>query len=97
MRTQHKTAVRPEPFVWTPSALSARLEAERALDDMPRRHWGISAEASSNLARIVAQVEQRILPQEAATEELRELAGRLVTHQRVQQVIRRGSEPTPGD
>ena len=58
------------PSVLTPTALKARLEAQHALRALPRHLGGIAAAARSTLARIVACVEQRILPQEAAAEQL---------------------------
>jgi hypothetical protein len=67
------------PRMWTPSALHARLAAERALDALPRHPRGVFAEGRSAIARIVVQVEHRNLPQEIAADRLRELTSRLVT------------------
>ncbi len=74
--------IRTVPCVWTPTTLKARLEAQLALDALPRHPWGNSAAARSTLARIVAQVEQRILAQEAAAEQLRELTISLARQRR---------------
>jgi hypothetical protein len=77
------------PFTWSPSALHARLNAQRALDALPRRIRGFSAEARVRIRRIIAQVESRHLTVRAATTELRELAERLRAHRRIHEAQRR--------
>jgi hypothetical protein len=68
------------PVTWSPVALSARLEAERALRALPRRPWGISADGRKAIGRIVAEVEHRQLSLDAATTRLRDLTLRLHQH-----------------
>ena len=89
--------IRTLACVWTPTTLKMRLAAQDAIDALPRRPWGISTAARSTLARIVAQVEQRILAQEVAAEQLRELTIRLNLHQRSQQAMRRSRSGRPID
>ncbi|WP_214465862.1 hypothetical protein [Microbacterium flavescens] len=72
------------PVTWSPSALNARLDAEAALRALPRRPWGISADARAQISRVVAQVERRHLSLRAATAELRDLATRLHQHRLVE-------------
>lgn len=86
--------VRTVPCVWTPTALKARLEAQRAVNALARSPWDVSAKARSTLTRIVTHVERRILSQESAAEQLRELTTRLVRHRRTQDAIRRRYAPS---
>ena len=68
------------PVTWSPVALSARLDAERALRALPRRPWGIYADARKAIGRIVAEVEHRQLSLDASTLQLRDLTLRLHRH-----------------
>jgi len=61
----------PPPVTWSPVALRARLEAQRALHAMPRRPRGRAATARMTVDRIVTQVEQRRLSMPIAAEALR--------------------------
>lgn len=89
--------IRTLPCVWTPTTLKMRLAAQDALAGLPRRPWGNFAAARSTLARIVAQVDQRILAQEVAAEQLRELTIRLALHQRSHQAMRPSPSARPID
>ena len=81
--------IRTRPCVWAPTALKARLAAEHALAGLPRQPWGYYAAARSALARIVAQVELRILAQNAAAERLRQLTISLELHGRSREAMPR--------
>jgi hypothetical protein len=89
--------IRTLPCVWTPTTLKMRLAAQDAVDALPRRPWGIFTAARLTLARIVAQVEQRVLAQEVAAEQLRELTIRLDLHQRSHHATRHSRSGRPID
>jgi hypothetical protein len=93
-RTRAPRVANP-PVCWTPTALNARLQAERALRSLPRRTWGISAEGRSELARIVVEVDQGRLGQDAATDALRELTLRLGAHRQAQEAVQRSRTRAP--
>lgn len=65
------------PVTWSPTALNARLDAERALHALPRRARGFGADARIAISRIIAGVEHRRLTLRAATTQLRALTLRL--------------------
>ncbi|TDN91384.1 hypothetical protein [Microbacterium sp. BK668] len=75
----------PAPVTWSPVALNARLDAQRALEALPRRSTGVAARARSTLGRIVSQVNRREIEQHSAIAELRELTARLSEHRAVEQ------------
>ncbi len=79
----------PLPVMWSPVALSARLEAERALASLGHRSWAICARARSEISRVVARVARRQLSLSAATAQLRDLTERLRLH-RLAEESRRG-------
>lgn len=79
----------PTPVTWSPPALRARLEAERALRALPRRTRGVPAEARTRIRRIVAMVEERRLPLRAATTQLQAVAARLREYRRAVEASRR--------
>jgi len=79
----------PLPVMWSPVALSARLEAERALESLGHRSWAICDRARTEIRRVVAMVGSRQLSLSAATEQLRDLAERLRLH-RLTEESRRG-------
>ena len=91
--TRDETTERRPPTVWPPSAMAARLSAEEALDALPHRAWGISAEARRTLASIIAGVDQNGLAPEVAAELLRDLTGRLVLHRQAEDAIRDREHP----
>jgi len=70
----------PLPVMWSPVALRARLEAERALESLGHRSWSICARARSEITRVVARVGRRELSLSAATAQLCDLAERLHLH-----------------
>ena len=65
------------PVTWSPTALNARLDAERALHALPRRARGFGADARIAISRIIAGVEHRRLTLRAATTQLRAITLRL--------------------
>ena len=65
------------PVTWSPVALNARLDAERALHALPRLPLHVVAEARLTVGRIISQVERRELTQAEATDQLRDVAHRL--------------------
>jgi hypothetical protein len=75
-----ETAPAGTPVMWSPAALNARLEAERALQALPRRTVGIAVEARVLISRVVALVERRELSLPAATARLRDLTARIEQH-----------------
>jgi hypothetical protein len=79
----------PLPVMWSPVALSARLEAERALESLGHRSWAICARARSEIRGVVARVARRQLSLSAATAQLRDLTERLQLH-RLAEESRRG-------
>jgi hypothetical protein len=81
------------PAVWPPAAMAARLSAEEALDALPHRAWGISAEARRTLSSIIAGVDHHLLAPEVAAELLRDLTGRLVLHRHAEDAIRDRERP----
>ena len=87
----HREAEKKSWGVWTPPAMYARLCAQDALEDIPRA-WGIYAEGSSTLTRIVWQVDRRLLAPEIATERLRQLAGRLLLYRQAVDAIHDGRD-----
>ncbi len=97
-RPDRRTATEDPPrpvSMWTPPALNERLCAQRALSALPRRPWGAYAEGRSTLARIVAQVERNELPQDEASEQLRQLTTHLLLHRRAEDAIRASGDRTP--
>ena len=83
------------PPVWSPPTMNARLSTQQALDAIPRRTWGISAEARVMLARIVADVDRRALTQPDATDQLRELTRCLLLHRQAEDAIENGCDRSP--
>jgi hypothetical protein len=77
--TVHAERPTSVPPVWTPPALNARLSVEHELSRLSRT-WGVYAEAVSTLMRIVRSVDRRLLAQEEATDQLRQLADRLALY-----------------
>ena len=72
------------PVMWSPSALNARLDAERALQALPRRTAGIAVEARVLISRVITLVERRELSLRAATVRLRDVTARLDQHRLVE-------------
>jgi hypothetical protein len=70
----------PLPVMWSPVALRARLEAERALESVGPRSWAICARARAEISRVVTAVGRRQLSLSAATVKLRDLTERLQLH-----------------
>ena len=76
-RSGDDSADHHDPVTWSPPALLARLQAERALAAFPRRPQGIAAEARAGIRRIVRLVERGLLPLSDATAQLQQLTERL--------------------
>lgn len=76
-RSDDDSADHHDPVMWSPPALLARLQAERALEALPRRPRGIAAEARAGIRRIVRLVERGLLPLSDATVQLQQLTERL--------------------
>lgn len=85
----------PLPVTWSPVALNARLDAERALHAAPRLPLRIVAEARLTVGRIIAQVERRELTQGDATEQLREVAHRLTEARHVEEAAHASRADAP--
>lgn len=75
------------PVMWSPSALNARLEAEHALQGLPRT-CGPAVEARALIRRVITLVERRELSLRAATERFRALTARLDQHRLVEDARR---------
>ena len=82
----------PLPVMWSPVALSARLEAERALESAGPRSWAICARARTEISRVVTAVGHRQLSLSAATAKLRDLTDRLTLHRLAEESRRRSRE-----
>lgn len=76
------------PVMWSPIALNARLDAERALLALPRQNWGASADARRALRRVIVQVERRELSMGAAAQQLRLVTCGLTQYRRDQETRR---------
>jgi hypothetical protein len=94
---------RRTPVAWSPPALNARLDAERALHALSRRRREISVDARRAIHRIVDRVERRQLTLRAATDQLRSLTARLHQHRRLDEATGGpsawellGRRPAPG-
>lgn len=93
VRHPHNSRSRTErnplrPGRWTPAAMKARLSAQESLRSIPRRQWGVSAEARAQFDSLVARVDRGKLAPEMAADHFRSLTVRLVRHRKAVALIR---------
>ena len=73
------------PVTWSPVALNARLEAQRAAEALGHRSWVVCARARSEIKRITSKVDARQLDMGVAIAQLRALTKRLEEHRFIEE------------